>query len=122
MVRDIKIGDQSFKAKAMASTDRYYMAIFGADPIVEQAMPGFGAGNLISMMERMCFVMVKQAEIDDPAEMTSLGQSDYLKWLDTVERTDLLKAIPKVRALYEGQKIPSSTQKKMVDKKTDSTT
>ena len=121
MVIDLQIGDQIVKAKAMASTDRYYMAIFGQDPIVEQATPGFSTGNLIGMMERMCFVMIKQAELDDPNAMTSLSQSDYLSWLDTVERSDLLEAIPRVRALYEGQKLPSSTQKKMDAKKTGNT-
>ena len=116
MVIDLKIGDQTFKAKAMASTDRYYMAIFGIDPIVEQAKPGFGAGDLISFMERMCFVMIKQAELDDPAKMTNLTAIDYLKWLDTVERSDLFAIIGDIRALYEGQKAPTSTQKKRAEK------
>ena len=112
MTVDIMIGDTPVKMKAMASTDRYYALIFGKDPITEQAAEGFGAGDLIPMMERMAFVMAKQVE-SDPAAMTNLTAMDYLAWLDSVERVDLIKAIPQIRALYEGQKLPKSAQKKI---------
>ena len=115
MTFDVMIGDQPVKMTALASTDRYYALIFGKDPIVEQAAADFGAGELISLMERMAFVMAKQAELE-PAAMTRLTPIAYLEWLDNFERLDLMKAIVQIRMLYEGQKKPTSISKKKDDR------
>ena len=121
MLRTIKLGDRAVEMKATASTDIYYRNVFGIDPLKEQASPGFGPGDLISMLERMAFIMAKQASLDRDG-MSKLNPDWYMDWLDGFDRSDIMAAIPAIRALYEGQKAPTSVQKKTGGKQSASTT
>lgn len=121
MLRTIKLGDKAVEMKATASTDIYYRNIFGIDPIKEQSAQGFGPADLICMMERMAFVMAMQASRDRSA-MGDLNPDAYLDWMDDFDRVDIMNAVPALRALYEGQKAPSSVQKKTGGKRSASTT
>lgn len=120
MLRTIKLGDKDVEMKATASTDIYYRNIFGIDPIREQSAQGFGPADLICMMERMAFVMSMQAT-RDRAAMGDLSPDSYLDWMDDFDRTDIMNAVPALRALYEGQKAPESVQKKTGGKRNANT-
>lgn len=120
MLRTVRLGEKAVEMKATASTDEYYFGIFGVDPIKEQSSPGFGPGDLIKMIERMAFVMTMQAKLDRDG-MSKLSPDAYLDWLDDFDRADIMEAIPSLRALYEGQKEPSSVQKKTGEKRSGNT-
>lgn len=111
MLRTIKIGDSDVEMLAMASTDVYYRNIFNIDPIREVSAPDFNAADLIGMMERMAYVMAMQAT-HDRAGMSKLNVDGFIDWLDGFDRSEFLAAIPAVRALYEGMRTPSTSEKK----------
>jgi len=113
MYAEIKIGDKVVPMLAMASIDVYYKEIFREDPVKLQ-LAGDESG-LVEFVQRMGFVMAKFAELKNRAEMKKLNEDAFLDWLDQFERTDYLAALPDIRMTYEGQKIPTSTEKKRTD-------
>ena len=120
MLRTIKLGEKPVDMKGAASTDIYYKNVFGIDPIRETASPNFGPGDLIAQMIRMAYVMAMQAKLDRE-EMGKLNPDTFLDWLDEFDRSDIFEHIGEIRALYEGQKAPTSVQKKTGGKQSVST-
>ena len=112
MYNIVKIGDKEVPMLSMASTDIYYRNIFHEDAIKLQAAENFDAGDLISFMSRMAFVMAKFAELKDRHEMNKLNKDAFLDWMDQFERTDFMNALVDVRLTYEGQTVTASEAKK----------
>ena len=102
---------------SMASVDVYYRNIFREDPIAMQAK-GMDDGETIVFIMRMGFVMAKFAELKDRKDMRSLNEDSYLEWLDGMERSEYLTALPEIRAVYEGQNLSVSEVKKTGDRST----
>lgn len=115
MFRVIKLGDHEVEMLATASTDLYYKQIFGIDPLHEQTQTGFEAADMVGLIQRMGFVMAKQAELKDRKAMVALNEDSYIEWLDQFDRADILDNIALIRALYNGNKVPTSTEKKRHD-------
>ena len=113
MYQVVKIGDRDVPMLAMASVDVYYKNIFGEDPVKAQLSQDEGA--LVDCMMKMGFVMAKFAETKDRKEMNKLNEDSYLDWLDGFYRSDYIEALTGIRAVYENQKVPQSTEKKSTD-------
>lgn len=112
MYEVVRIGDMDVPMLAMASVDVYYKNIFHEDPVKAQLA---GDENLVDCMMKMGFVMAKFAETKDRKEMNKLNEDNYLDWLDSFYRSDYIEALPAIRAAYENQKVPTSTEKKSTD-------
>ena len=115
MYRTIHIGERDVPMLSMASVDVYYRNIFQEDPIAMQAK-GMDDGETIVFIMKMGYVMAKFAELKDRKDMSSLNEDSYLEWLDGLERSDYLAALPDIRAVYEGQNLGSSEVKKTGDR------
>ncbi len=50
--------------------------------------------------------------------MRSLNEDSYLEWLDGLERSEYLAALPEIRAVYEGQNLSAAEVKKTGDRST----
>ena len=119
MYNIVKIGEKEVPMLSMASTDIYYRNIFHEDAIKLQASDSFDAGDLISFMTRMAFVMAKFAELKDRHEMNKLNEDMYLEWLDQFDRSDFMQALVDVRLTYEGQTVTASEAKKNTEEPSD---
>ncbi len=117
MYRTVHIGEKEVPMLSMASVDVYYRNIFQEDPIAMQAK-GMDDGETIVFIMRMGFVMAKFAELRNRKEMCSLNEDSYLEWLDGMERSDYLAALPEIRAVYEGQNLSAAEVKKTGDRST----
>ena len=117
MYRTVRVGEKDIPMLSMASVDVYYRNIFREDPIAMQAK-GMDDGETIVFIMRMGFVMAKFAELKDRKEMRSLNEDSYLEWLDCLERSDYLAALPEIRAVYEGQNLNVAEVKKTGDRST----
>ena len=112
MFNIVKIGTQEVPRLSMASVDYYYKNIFHEDPIKLQVAEGNDAGDMITFIQKMGFVMAKFAELKDRKEMSKLNYDSFLEWADKFDRGDLFGALEDIQATYEGQTIASSTAKK----------
>ena len=112
MFNIVKIGTSDVPMLSMASVDVYYRNIFHEDPIKIQTDDNADAGTMINFIQRMGFVMAKFAELKDRKEMLKLNEDSFYDWMDTMERNDLIEALPDIQATYEGQSVPSSEAKK----------
>ena len=108
MYNVIKVGEKEVPMLAMASTDLYYKRIFREDAIKMQAKE-MDEGDLINFVMKVGFVMAKQAE---KADMKTLNEDSFIEWMDGFDRTDYINSLPDIRLTYEGQKVPSSDEKK----------
>lgn len=113
MFDKVKIGEQDVPMLAMASVDHYYQCVFHADPIKLQAdAAAMAEGGSVHFLCRMAFIMAKFAELHDRKAMLQLSEDAYFEWLDGFKRGELLDALPAIRALYDGEKLPSVGAKK----------
>ena len=117
MYRTVHVGEKEIPMLSMASVDVYYRNVFREDPIAMQAK-GMDDGETIVFIMRMGFVMTKFAELKDRKELRSLNEDSYLEWLDGLERSEYLAALPEIRAVYEGQNLSSAEVKKTGDRST----
>ena len=114
MYQTVKIGEKEIPMLAMASVDVYYKHCFGEDPLAIQTKEDAGVVDAIDLVQKMGFIMAKFAETKDRKEMLKLNEEAYLDWLDQFERNDLINALPDIRAVYDGEKVTSSEEKKPV--------
>lgn len=112
MYNIVKVGESEIPMLSMASVDVYYRNIFHEDPLKLQTDENMDAGAMIGFIQRMGFVMAKFAALKDRKEMLKLNEDSFYEWMDTMERNDLINALPDIQATYEGQSIPISEAKK----------
>lgn len=112
MYNIVKIGTSEVPMLSMASVDVYYRNIFHEDPLKIQTDDATDAGVMIGFIQRMGFVMAKFAELKNRKEMLKLNEESFYEWMDTMERNDLINALPDIQATYEGQSIASAEAKK----------
>lgn len=113
MYRVVKIGDKEVPMLAMASVDIYYKQIFGEDILkIMTDEEKFDTADRVNAIQRMGFVMAKSAELRDRRQMMRLNTDSYLDWLDQFPRGDLITAFEAIQALYLGQALTESTEKK----------
>lgn len=112
MYNIVKIGTTEVPMLSMASVDVYYRNIFHEDPLKIQTEENTDTGVMVGFYQKMGFVMAKFAELKDRKEMMKLNEDAFFEWMDTMERIDLISALPDIQATYEGQHIPSAIAKK----------
>lgn len=113
MYDKILIGEKEVPMLAMASVDIYYKQIFNEDPLKIQMTPTDGpAAELLELYSKMGFVMAKFAELKSRKEMLKLNFESYIEWLEQFERADYLAVLGDIRMIYEGERRPSSQEKK----------
>lgn len=112
MFNIVKIGTSEVPMLSMASVDVYYRNIFHEDPLKIQTDENADTGVMIGFIQRMGFVMAKFAELKDRKEMLKLNEDSFYEWMDTMERNDLINALPDIQMTYEGQSINGSEAKK----------
>jgi len=111
----VKIGDKDVPMLAMASVDIYYKNIFGIDPLTVQTKEDPPISEVITLFQQMGFVMAKFAETKSRKEMLKLNEESFIDWIEQFDRAELIKALPDIRAIYDGEKAPSAEEKKQAD-------
>ena len=111
----VKIGDKDVPMLAMASVDIYYKNIFGIDPLTVQTKEDPPISEVITLFQQMGFVMAKFAETKSRKEMLKLNEESFIDWIEQFDRTDLMEALPGIRAVYDGEKVTASQEKKQAD-------
>ena len=99
----VKIGDKDIPMLAMASVDIYYKNIFGIDPLTVQTKEDPPISEVIELFQQMGFVMAKFAETKNRKEMLKLNEEAFIDWVEQFDRADLIKALPDIRAVYDGE-------------------
>lgn len=115
MFNTVKIGDKDVPMLAMASVDVYYKHCFGSDPLAVQAQDNPQISDVIALFQRLGFIMAKFAETKSRKEMLKLNEESFIDWIEQFDRTDLMEALPDIRAVYDGEKITASQEKKQAD-------
>ena len=115
MYKVVKIGDLDVPMLAMATTDVYYKHCFGTDPLAVQTKDDPPISEVIDLFQRMGFIMAKFAETKSRKEMLKLNEESYIEWLEQFERTEMMEALPEIRAVYDGEKVTASEEKKQAD-------
>lgn len=115
MFNTVKIGDKDVPMLAMASVDVYYKHCFGSDPLAVQAQDNPQISDVIALFQRLGFIMAKFAETKSRKEMLKLNEESFIDWIEQFDRTDLMEALPDIRAVYDGEKTPSAEEKKQAD-------
>lgn len=114
MFDTVKIGDKDVPMLAMASADVYYKHCFGADPLAVQTQDDPPMSDVITLFQQMGFIMAKFAELKSRKEMLKLNEEAFIDWIEQFDRADLIKALPDIRAVYDGEKVTASEEKKQV--------
>lgn len=115
MFDKILIGEKEIPMLAMASVDVYYKQIFNEDPLKIQVNADGAPSELLELYSKMGFVMAKFAELKTRKEMLKLNFDSYIEWLEQFERADYLAVLGDIRMVYEGERRPSSQEKKEAD-------
>lgn len=114
MFNIVKIGDHDVPMLAMASVDIYYKHCFGSDPIAVQAQENPSTSDVIELFQRMGFIMAKFAETKSRKEMLKLNEDSFIDWVEQFDRVEMIEALPDIRAVYDGEKVTTSQEKKQV--------
>ena len=115
MFNTVKIGDKDVPMLAMASVDVYYKHCFGSDPLVVQAQDNPQISDVIALFQRLGFIMAKFAETKSRKEMLKLNDEAFIDWIEQFDRTDLMEALPGIRAVYDVEKVTASQEKKQAN-------
>lgn len=115
MYKVVKIGDHDVPMLAMASVDVYYKHCFGSDPLAVQTKDDPQVSEVIELFQQMGFIMAKFAETKSRKEMLKLNEESFIDWIEQFDRAELIKALPDIRAIYDGEKAPSAEEKKQAD-------
>lgn len=111
----IKLGDKDIKLMQTARTAVYYEQIFKEDLLLfmlVSANSGANDADAVKVAQKLCFVMLKQAE---GADMRSLTVDTYYEWLDTVSQIDLINHSLDIIAVYKEDMTTLSEPKKKED-------
>ena len=93
MRKTVKIGSNDVELVANAASPYLYRQVFKEDFLrkLQEKDPD------TDLMQKMCFVMMKQAE---GADIGALGYGDYLAWLEGYEPMDILLASEDIMSVY----------------------
>lgn len=111
MFNIVKIGGTDVPMLSMASIDVYYRNVFHEDPLklqTEEQSPS----EAVAFYQRMGFIMAKFAELKTREGMRELREDDYLDWLDTFDRLELMNALSDIQKTYDGQAVTNAEAKK----------
>ena len=116
MYRTVKIGGKDVPMMSTAATDFFYRQIFHADPTRIQYSLGEDENEneiiMLDFLQKMGFVMAKNAEISAVSEMVKLSEADFYEWLIQFDRAEYLDALADIRCVYEGQDVTEIESKK----------
>lgn len=117
MYKVVKIGDSEVPMMAMASCDLYFKNVFGEDPLRVQSSDDSDGIDMMDFCLKIGFIMAKFAELKSRQAMKQLTEDDYIDWLDSFEREDLmdLDKMAEIIDVYQGNKKETSTPKKEDD-------
>lgn len=97
----IKLGDKDVRLMQTGRTAVYYEQIFKEDLLLfmlVDANSGANDADAVKVAQKLCYVMMNQAEGTD---MRSLTLDSYYDWLDTVSQIDLIKHTVEIIATYK---------------------
>lgn len=116
----ISIGDKDVSMVSNGAIDIIYRQVFHEDIVkLQYEMPDDDVAGMLNCMIRMGFIMAKAAEIESARELMQLKEDDFVEWLMQFDRADYIGALPKVRDVYEGQRITTAESKKNQDQPSD---
>lgn len=111
MYNIVKIGNKDVPMLSMASVDIYYRNVFHEDPLVVQTTDS-DPGKVVAFYERMGFIMAEFAERKTRERMRELREDDFLDWMDSFDRLDLMNALGDIQKTYDGQSVSNTDEKK----------
>ena len=111
MYNIVKIGEKDVPMLSMASVDIYYRNVFHEDPLKLQSEDQ-SPSDAIAFYERMGFVMAMFAERKTREGMRELREDDFLDWMDSFDRLDLMTALSDIQKTYDGQAVTNAEAKK----------
>lgn len=99
MRKTIKIGSENTELVANAASPYLYKMIFHEDFLkkLQEQEPD------LDIIQKMTFVMAKQAELSSMTALCELSKEDYLEWLIKYDPMDVFNAANDVMNLYMGQ-------------------
>lgn len=113
---NLELGKKKVKLLTTASTAIYYKQIFKEDLLYYMLVrANSGESNdaeAIDVAQKLCFVMMKQAE---KADMATISADDYIAWLDTVSQMELIRRAFDIIAIYKEDMGGLSVSKKKED-------
>lgn len=107
MRKTVNIGGKDTELVANAASPYLYKMIFKEDFLkkLQEQEPD------LDILQKMAFVMAKQAEITNMTKLAELSTDDYLEWLLQFEPMDIYNASDDIMALYMGQSRGTSVPK-----------
>jgi len=103
----IKIGDIDVGMVANAATPHVYKMIFHEDLFQK-----FNAAEQdLESMQKLGYVMAKQAETDKLSELMKFNEESFYEWLIQFEFMDMMDALTAIVNLYQSQKKGTSVPK-----------
>lgn len=118
MFNIVKIGGTDVPMLSMASVDVYYRNVFHEDPLKLQAEEQ-SPSEAVAFYQRMGFIMAKFAELKTREGMRELREDDYIDWLDTFDRLELMNALIDIQKTYDGQTVTNAEAKKNKNEPTE---
>lgn len=111
MRKTVNIGGKDTELVANAASPYLYKMIFKEDFLkrLQDNEPD------LEIVQKMAFVMAKQAEITNMTKLAELSTGDYLEWLLQFEPMDILTASEEIMKIYLGQTKGTSVPKPMGD-------
>lgn len=82
MVKDIIIGDRHVRLKSTAGTALFYKRTFRKELLKEIVDANIEDLGVIDTVQKLAFIMAKQADGTPTQEMLALTDIDYISWLD----------------------------------------
>jgi len=107
MRKTVKIGSENTELVANAASPYLYRMIFKEDFLqrLQDKEPD------LEIVQKMTFVMAKQAEITNMTKLAELSTDDYLEWLLQFEPMDIMMASEEIMQIYLGQTKGNSVPK-----------
>lgn len=107
MRKTVKLGSMDTELVANAASPYLYKLIFHEDFLkkLQEQEPD------LDIIQKMTFVMVKQAELTSMTALCELSKDDYFEWLVQFEPMDIFTASDEVMSLYMGQTKGTSVPK-----------
>lgn len=113
MYKVINIGEKAVPMLSMASANIYYKRVFHEDPLVLMNDADSSAADYIRFGMQMGYIMAVMAEAKgDRAKLNAMSEDGYAEWLDGFDNGAMISASADAAALYVGQNIPTSKEKK----------
>lgn len=112
----ITLGNKKVKLLTNARTAVYYREIFGEDllsfMLVDAPKGSVSDADAVDVAQKVCFVMMKQAQKIDMREVTI---EDYYDWLENQSQMELINKYFEIIDVYKENMIGLSEAKKKAD-------